>query len=72
MRNATEPEPAILFLSRKGFDSVYGGCASPILPDGQLVSLPIPQTDGRIRYRDLHPRGIDIGQLVSDLNRAKL
>lgn len=29
-------------LSRKGFDAANGGCASPVLPDGQLVSLPIP------------------------------
>lgn len=29
-------------LSRKGFDSGYGGCASPILPDGTMLSIPIP------------------------------
>ena len=29
-------------LSRKGFDSSYGGFPSPILPDGTLISLPIP------------------------------
>jgi len=32
-----------VILSRKGFDSSYGGCASPILPDGTLLSLPIPE-----------------------------
>jgi len=31
-----------LILSRKGFDSTYGGYPSPILPDGTLLSLPIP------------------------------
>lgn len=31
-----------IILSRKGFDSANGGCASPILPDGTLLSLPIP------------------------------
>ncbi|MGC9778582.1 MAG: hypothetical protein HZR80_05015 [Candidatus Heimdallarchaeota archaeon] len=30
-------------LSRKGFDSSFGGCPSPILPDGTLLSLPIPE-----------------------------
>ena len=30
-------------LSRKGFDSASGGCPSPILPDGTLLSLPIPE-----------------------------
>lgn len=29
-------------LSRKGMDSAAGGFANPILPDGTLLSLPIP------------------------------
>ena len=37
-----------IILSRKGFDSSYGGYPSPILPDGSLVSLPIPS----MRYLD--------------------
>lgn len=41
-----------LILSRKGFDSGYGGYPSPILPDGRPVSLPIPDRDG-IPYSDL-------------------
>ena len=36
-----------IILSRKGFDSENGGYASPILPDGSLVSLPIPNTTSR-------------------------
>mgnify|MGYP001552511355 CR=1 FL=1 len=28
--------------SRKGFDSGYGGCASPIFPDKSMASFPIP------------------------------
>jgi hypothetical protein len=31
-----------IVLSRKGFDSAFGGCASPIFPDGTIISLPIP------------------------------
>ena len=31
-----------IILSRKGFDSEYGGMPSPILPDGTLLSMPIP------------------------------
>lgn len=31
-----------IILSRKGFDSSYGGYPSPILPDGSLLSIPIP------------------------------
>ena len=34
-----------IILSRKGFDSANGGCASPILPDGTMISLPIPSDD---------------------------
>ena len=42
-----------VILSRKGFDETAGGMASPILPDGTLLSLPIPDTTGRA-YTDLH------------------
>jgi hypothetical protein len=31
-----------IILSRKGFDSDFGGYPSPILPDGRMVSLPVP------------------------------
>ena len=34
-----------IVLSRKGFDSQYGKQASPILPDGTLLSFPIPSED---------------------------
>jgi hypothetical protein len=46
-----------LILSRKGFDSGSGGGPSPILPDGTMVSLPIPeplgQLGGACAYRDI-------------------
>jgi len=41
-----------VILSRKGFDSASGGYPSPILPSGEMVSLPIPLDDD-IRYSDL-------------------
>ena len=41
-----------VILSRKGFDSSNGGYPSPILPDGKMVSLPIPRED-ETRYSDL-------------------
>ena len=34
-----------IILSRKGFDSSNGGYPSPILPDGTLLSMPIPSGD---------------------------
>lgn len=46
-----------LILSRKGFDSSFGGCASPILPDGTMLSMPIPGNGplsfDQIQYRDI-------------------
>lgn len=40
-------------LSRKGFDSSYGGYPSLILPDGRLVSLSIPGGDDEVRFSDV-------------------
>jgi len=40
-------------LSRKGFDSERGGYPSPIMPDGSLISLPIPQNSDNIKYSEL-------------------
>lgn len=46
-----------LIFSRKGFDGTAGGHPSPILPDGRLVSLPIPESakpvGGAIAYEQL-------------------
>ncbi|KNF07059.1 hypothetical protein CLPU_28c00110 [Gottschalkia purinilytica] len=42
-----------VILSRKGFDSSSGGYPSPILPDGTLVSLPIPENNTDVYYKDL-------------------
>jgi Nucleotide modification associated domain 3 len=63
-----------LVLSRKGFDSsaASGGCPSPILPDGQMLSLPVPHDGGRVRYSELRPRGLDVGHIVSDLTKNQL
>lgn len=44
-----------LVFSRKGFDSRSGGFPSPILPDGRLISFPIPEEhqEAGISYDDL-------------------
>ncbi|MCK9424361.1 MAG: hypothetical protein M0Q38_17390 [Bacteroidales bacterium] len=42
-----------VIFSRKGFDSQFGGFPSPILPDGRLVSLPIPNQKDDVSYSDL-------------------
>ncbi len=73
--------PRRIILSRKGFDSAAGGCASPIL-DGKLISLPIPETDcsvapcsaGHVTYRQLGKAKGDpsIAGLVSELTGGKV
>jgi hypothetical protein len=42
-----------VILSRKGFDSAAGGYPSPILPDGRLISLPVPDKQDSVHYSDL-------------------
>lgn len=54
-----------IILSRKGYDSENGGGPSPILPDGRLVSLPIPSSRDQRRYHDL--RGEDGERIVDTL-----
>ena len=49
-----------VILSRKGFDSENGRCPSPILPDGQMISMPIPSKGDNCRYDELRfPDGRD-------------
>lgn len=43
-----------IILSRKGFDSGYGGYPSPVLPDGRLISLPIPSAGDKRKYSELN------------------
>jgi hypothetical protein len=61
-----------IVLSRKGFDASSGGVASPILPDGRLVSLPIPARDAPVPYRDVRVNGEALGPLVEELSRGRV
>jgi len=61
-----------IILSRKGFDSSFGGCASPILEDGTLVSLPIPEPRAPATFADIQHRAASVGQLVADLARGRV
>lgn len=56
-----------VILSRKGMDSKAGGMASPILPDGTLLSLPIPDNKGNKRYADLRYKGQNLQETISQL-----
>lgn len=57
-----------LILSRKGFDSSAGGFASPILPDGRLVSLPIPAPGPRT-FSEVLFDGRPLSELLARMGR---
>ena len=58
-----------IILSRKGFDSSIGGHPSPVLPDGKMLSLPIPWHRDRLRYHDIiAPGGKTYAQIIRELN----
>lgn len=60
-----------LILSRKGVDSSAGGFASPVFPDGRMLSIAIPDKRSVLRYRDL--RGPEkIGLLVRHLSNGRV
>ncbi len=64
-----------LILSRKGFDSRFGGVASPIFPDGTMLSLPIPDEERltATKYRELRAQNdVDVGLVVEQLTRGHL
>ena len=68
-----------LILSRKGVDSSAGGFASPIFPDGSMLSIPIPDKRATLRYRQINCAAVDvadpkrtIGRLVKDLSGGKV
>lgn len=57
-----------IVLSRKGFDSSNGGCPSPILPDGTLLSLPIPSKIDSIKYIDLMHDGKSLFEIIKEID----
>jgi len=60
-----------IILSRKGFDSGYGKVPSPIMPDGTLLSLPIPSEDDVIEYKQLQYKEKSYAQIISELTQGK-
>lgn len=61
-----------IILSRKGFDSSNGGCASPIFPDGRMISLPIPASNAPTKFNDVQFGETNLGQIVMDLTKEKI
>lgn len=64
--------PRRIIFSRKGFDSSSGGCPSPILPDGRLLSLPIPDARSQVSFADINHQGIALGDRIPGLTRQRL
>ncbi len=60
-----------LILSRKAFESSAGKVANPILDDGTLVPLPIPDKQSPIRYQDITIAGQNLGKLASELTNGR-
>jgi hypothetical protein len=56
-----------IILSRKGFDSSSGGCTNPIMPDGTLLSLPIPEKNTLVKYGDLQYGGHTYKKILEGL-----
>ncbi len=66
-----------IILSRKGFDSSSGGVPNPILPDGTLLPLPIPDAHSNIQYKDLHSEALasydsSYSSLIADLTNKRI
>lgn len=55
-------------LSRKGMDSTSGGIASPILPDGTLLSLPIPDDTSEKPYEDFGYKGRSLREIIQQIS----
>lgn len=56
-----------IILSRKGMDGNTGGQASPILPDGTLLSFPIP-SDDEITYSSIKWKEKSYLDIIKELN----
>lgn len=54
-------------LSRKGMDSASGGIPSPILPDGTLLSLPIPDERSGLLYNEIVYKGLSYKEIIHQL-----
>ncbi len=61
-----------VILSRKGFDSGYGGFPSPVLPDGTMLSLPIPVSSDGISYSKLLHNEIPYSEYIKNLVGSQL
>lgn len=57
-----------VILSRKGMDSGSGGIPSLILPDGVMLSLPIPDAESGLSYESLSYKGQSLRDLIQQVS----
>ena len=59
-----------VILSRKGLDSGFGGLPSPVLPDGRILTIPIPGDPDEIPYAAVQSgyEGKNLYELLSGLS----
>lgn len=60
-----------LILSRKAFDSGAGKVANPILDDGSMIPMPIPDKQSPVRYDEINVAGENLGRVASELTRGR-
>lgn len=60
-----------IIISRKGFDAENGGTASPVMPDGAMLSMPIPQDFDECEYSQISYRGKTYAEIWDDLKKTK-
>lgn len=60
-----------VIISRKGFDSGFGGVASPILEDNSFISLPIPG-DSLTPYKSIKTDFAVFPDILNDLTKGKI
>ena len=60
-----------IIVSRKGFDSSFGGIASPILENGSMMSFPIPGPSPT-KYQDIFNPNADTDKILFDLTKGKM
>ena len=64
-----------VIFSRKGFDSQNGGIPNAVLPNGEMLSFPIPDKSSGILYREIRASAgnyKNVYQILSDLGCPKI
>lgn len=65
-----------IIFSRKGIDSSFGNVASPIMPDGKLCWMPIPEDSDKKTslptYNDITFYDMNLGTIIEDLSSKRI